>query len=74
MKYTLKTDKIHSEENKLFLVYGIIAADSEKQVISSIADIFCDKIKAERFINLCNSRQLSVIHLNDVINDMLESA
>lgn len=74
MKYTLKTDKIHSEENKLFIVYGIIAADSEKHIISSIADIFCDKIKAERFIDLCNKDQLSVLHLNDAINDMLESA
>lgn len=74
MKYALKTDKIHSEENKLFIVYGIIAADSEKQVISFIADIFCDKIKAERFIDLCNRGQLSILHLNDVINDVLESA
>lgn len=74
MKYTLKTDKIQGEENKLFIVYGVIAADSQKHVISSIADIFCDKIKAERFIDLCNKDQLSVLHLKEVINDVLESA
>ena len=73
MKYTLRTDKVYSEDNKAFTVYGIAAESSHRGRIKSIADIFFNKTKAENFISLCNKNQLSTVHLKDVVNDVIES-
>lgn len=70
--YRLRTDKVFDEEGVLHIVYGIEAFSKSRHKVASIADIFLDKQKAADFIKLCNDHKLSLIHLPDVIEDMLE--
>ena len=71
MKYILRTDVVTDEENHKHTVYGITALDSFGNVLKSAQDIFFDKQKAEEFIKLCNEEKLELIHLQDVIDDIL---
>lgn len=52
-------------------VYGIDVIDSYGQVVQSVSDIFISKDKAEKFIAVCNSLKLSLVHLTDVIYDYI---
>ena len=70
--YTLRTDIVTDEDNNKHTVYGIDALDRFENVLESVADIFFDKLKAEEFIKLCNEEKLELIHLQDVIEDVLE--
>lgn len=68
--YKLRTDIIFDEDNKAHTVYGIDL--SENGIVKkSIKDIFFDSTSAERLVELCNSCNLSPIHLMDVIEDAL---
>lgn len=70
--YKLRSDKIISEDGELFIVYGIDAVNLDtKSVEISIPDIFFEKQEAEKFIELCNSEELMIVHLWDVIEDIL---
>ncbi len=71
MQYRLRTDTVFDEDNNAFLVYGIDAVTEKGEAIKSIADIFFDKDKAEEFIALCNKNDLSIVHLEEVVNDVL---
>lgn len=71
MKYILRTDILTDEENRRHTVYGITALDSRGNVLQSVADIFFCKEKAENFITLCNEEKLELIHLQNVIEDVL---
>lgn len=70
--YTLRTDIVTDEDNHKHIVYGVNALDSFKNVLKSVADIFFDKQKAEEFIELCNEEKLELVHLENVIEDVLE--
>lgn len=70
--YRLRTDKVCDEKGVLHIVYGIEAFAKNKHKIASVADVFFDKQKAENFIKLCNDLKLSLVHLPDVIEDVLE--
>lgn len=72
VKYTLRTDIVTDEDNNKHTVYGVDALDRFENVLESVADIFFDKLKAEEFIKLCNEEKLELIHLQDVIEDVLE--
>lgn len=72
VKYTLRTDIVTDEDNNKHTVYGVDALDRFENVLESVADIFFDKQKAEEFIKLCNEERLELIHLQDVIEDVLE--
>ncbi len=69
--YRLKTDSIYDEEGCLHTVYGIAAVDTFGRVIKSFSDVFFDKAKAEHLVTLCNREKLSLIHLEDVVDDAL---
>ncbi len=69
--YRLKTDNIYDEEGCLHTVYGIVAIDTFGNEIKSLADVFFDKEKAEQLVTLCNKENLSLIHLEDVVEDAL---
>ncbi len=71
VKYTLRTDIVTDEDNNKHTVYGVDALDRFENVLESVADIFFDKLKAEEFIKLCNEEKLELIHLQDVIEDIL---
>ena len=70
--YRLRTDKVFDEDGVFHTVYGIEAFAKSNRKVASVADVFFDKQKAEDFIKLCNDHRLSLIHLPDVIEDVLE--
>ena len=69
--YKLRIDTVTDENNRKHTVYGITALDSFENVLKTFEDIFFDKQKAEKFIALCNYEKLELIHLQDVIEDIL---
>lgn len=71
MKYILRTDVVTDEENQKYTVYGITALDNFGNVLNTFEDIFFSKQKAEEFVELCNDEKLELIHLQDVVEDVL---
>lgn len=69
--YRLKEDSIIDEEGQKRNTYGIEALDNCGNQLKSVSDIFLDRKKAEDFINLCNEKKLSLIHLMDIIEDAI---
>ena len=54
--------------------YGIAYVECNENatiVIETISDITSDKESIEKLVNLCNELQLSVIQLQDVVEDYL---
>ncbi|MBR6682530.1 MAG: hypothetical protein IKL40_06070 [Clostridia bacterium] len=45
--------------------------DGVTVVLESIPDISSDKNAVKKLVGLCNGKQLSLIHLTDVVNDFL---
>ena len=73
--YGLAEEK-YSIGNKTRTSYGIVAyADADNNdtvtIIASIHDITSDKSKLIKLIELCNSENLSLIHLEDIIEDYI---
>lgn len=68
--YRLKEDSTYDSEGALHIAYGIEALNDEGTIVKAIADIFFNK--ATGFIALCNELELSLVHLPDVIEDILE--
>lgn len=69
-KYDVRKDYILDEENVKHTVYGIEVRQNDK-LIKSIPNVFLDLKKAESFVVLCNSEELELVHLMDVIEDIL---
>lgn len=55
-----------------YVTFGVRAVDtiSNTEVVS-ISDVFTDQKTAEYFVELFNTQKLELIHLNDVIEDLL---
>lgn len=69
--YTLRIDSVTDEDNCKHNVYGITAIDTFGNILATFEDVFFDKEKAEEFIKLCNEEKLELIHLENVIEDIL---
>lgn len=69
--YRTRSDVIYDEDGKKYTVYGIEAITSKNNVITSVSDIFFDEADAQAFVKRCNNNKLSLIHLYDVIEDIL---
>jgi transcriptional regulator with XRE-family HTH domain len=69
--FRLRKDTITGEDKKQHLVYGIDILSSSGENIKSIPDIFLNEKKAKEFVSLCNSEELDIIHIYDVIEDVL---
>lgn len=67
----MRKDTIYDENGNKYTVYGIEAVDYRGKVLLSFSDIFFDKQKAKHFVNLCNKNDLELIHLADVVEDVL---
>lgn len=52
-------------------VYADADIDGTVTVIATVNDITSDKQKLEELVQKCNCLELSLIHLNDVIEDFL---
>ena len=69
-EYTLRIDIFYDEEGNPHLIYGVNAFE-DGDIRQVFPGIFRDRGEAEKFIDLCNSEQLEIIHLPDVIRDLL---
>ena len=69
--YCLRQDTICDEEKTEYLSYGVEAVGSEGEILSSYSDLFFDRQKAERFVNLCNESGLSLVHLSYAVEDAI---
>lgn len=65
--YQPRSDTTIDDEGKTRIVYGI-ELPSEN---ISVKDVFCNRKEAETFIKLCNDLDLSPLHLQDVLQDIL---
>lgn len=68
--YAVRADFILDDNNHLVKVYGINAYQNGKLIIV-VPDVFTDSNKIHSLVNLCNTLQLDVIHLDDVIEDVI---
>ncbi len=73
VKYILTETTYHSEEvNRIgYGMAAIIVEDGVAVVLRSANDLITDRLKAEELVHLCNEHQLSVKHLNDVVEDFI---
>ena len=71
VKYVLRTDIVTDDRNQKYTTYGISAINNFKNVLKTFPNIFFSKDKAEEFVNLCNEEKLELIHLKDVVEDVL---
>lgn len=68
--YSVRTDITYDENKMPHTVYGIDAYQNGI-LVRKIPDVFFELAKAEHFVGLCNSLGLSLIHLSDVIDDVI---
>lgn len=47
--------------------------DGTEAVLRTISDICDDPARTERLVRLCNALKLAPVHLNDVVEDFVES-
>lgn len=73
MNYIYRLNEITGtdEEGTKHIVYGIDAVDKYGNILGSYTDIFFDRLKAEKFVSLCNECKLELIHLPDVLEDAI---
>ncbi len=70
------TEEVYSLGNDRRVSYGIAAYaeddnDGTATIVASVHDVTADKKALMKFVLLCNTLKLSVIHLNDVVEDFL---
>ena len=51
--------------------YGIAAVTQDGETITSIRDISCNREKVQAFVDLCNTLGLSLLHIDDAVDDFL---
>ena len=52
-------------------VFGIVAKDSENKILLKISDVFANEEKVRELVALCNRHNASVVHIRDIIDDMI---
>ncbi|MBQ3970167.1 MAG: hypothetical protein II685_06770 [Clostridia bacterium] len=71
--YKLTEDNIFNETLGSYAAYGIEAFDDVKNCsVVNIPDIFPDKSSAEKYIELFNKEKLDLIHLENVIENIIQ--
>ena len=72
--YTIRKDKIKTEDNKTATIYGIDVKEKffiKTTLLRSVHNIFVSKKTAVKYIKLFNKEKLSPIHLDCVVEDIL---
>jgi len=70
--YVLRCDRLFSEDIGSYVAYGLDVLDETHTCISTIRDITTDKAALAHLVELCNSLQLSPVHIHDVVEDFVE--
>ena len=71
MIYQLLTETIDIGDGMARITYGIVAVTENGKTITSIRDISCNQKKAQAFVDICNSLDLSLLHIDDAVDDFL---
>ena len=71
--YVLRVDTITDEDYCAYTVYGITALDDRGNELKTYKDLFFNKQKAEEFVDLCNTKAVELIHLQDMVEDAMTS-
>lgn len=73
-KYSVIKGIYTNNEGEEYTAYGVVLfkkSNKRYTAIKIVQDIFFDYKKAKDFVVLCNRNELSPIHLDDVIEDIL---
>ena len=70
MIYQLLTETI-DDNGMARKTYGIAAITQDGETITSIRDISCNREKVQAFVDICNSLGLSLLHIDDAVDDFL---
>lgn len=70
-KFCVRCDEVFDECGEKHLVYGIDVFDAAGNVLDSIPDIFDNEKEAQNFARLCNKKELSEVHIRDVVMDIV---
>ena len=73
MRYYYVEEHLTREETGSYTAYAV-AVERDGTRIQYISDAFSDRALAERFIDLCNELQPTLIHMQELIEDFLVSA
>lgn len=69
--YSVFSELIDSPYLGKYLAYGIDAADERGCLLKRVHDITCDRQALDDLVERCNRFDLSLCHLDDVIEDFL---
>ena len=73
--YVTRIDITPGEIDGGRVVYGIDAVNTEDgSVLSSISGIFDDLKEADAVVHILNEERLELVHLPDVVNDIITKA
>ena len=70
------SEERYTSGDEVRISYGIVAysnadRDESKTIVASVRDVTSDKAGLSRLVNDCNNLKLSIVHLNDVVEDFL---
>lgn len=72
--YKVQEEHLVNPEIGSYTSYGILAYDDcSNRVLCEISDIFLDRKSAEKYTQLFNKMNLDIVHLQNVIDDLLQS-
>lgn len=75
ISYQVVEETMHSREVGTYTSFGVCAYREEKRhrrEVARISDVFLNTETARQFVNTCNKLQLDIIHLPEVIEDILQ--
>lgn len=68
--YKVVEENLQNCEFGSYIAYGIaVCFKSTNIILISISDVFLEKEKAEKLVELCNKNNLEPIHLREVVED-----
>lgn len=74
VSYQVVEENLQDCELGNYTAFGVCAYRvdiTKKEKMIQISDIFLDTKAAERFVDICNRLQLDVIHLPEVVQDII---
>lgn len=74
--FTVREDTVLFEEDNTYIAYGIDIweeRENTRYCVKTISDVFLCREKAEKFVKFCNENDISLIHIDDIIEDMVFS-
>lgn len=71
LRYLPYREPARSEDNGLYMTYGIRVLDEEGHEVAHVADVSTNEKVVTELCDVCSRTQVSPMHLADVIEDVL---